>query len=126
LKGQVQELAKILVCDDSAFMRMMLKRVLVDGGHEVVGEAGDGMQAVQLFRQLKPDITTMDITMPKLNGVEAVKLIYKEDPIARVVMVTAIGQQAIINEALEAGASDFLLKPFENAAVLSTIEKLIK
>lgn len=122
----MQELAKILVCDDSAFMRMMLKRVLVDGGHEVVGEAGDGMQAVQLFRQLKPDITTMDITMPKLNGVEAVKLIYKEDPIARVVMVTAIGQQAIINEALEAGASDFLLKPFENAAVLSTIEKLIK
>lgn len=107
-------------------MRMILKKVLVDGGHEVVGEAGDGMQAVQLFRQLKPELTTMDITMPKLNGVEAVKLIHKEDPIARIVMVTAIGQQAIINEALEAGASDFLLKPFENAAVLSTIEKLLK
>lgn len=119
-------LAKILVCDDSAFMRMMLKKVLVDGGHEIVGEAGDGMQAVQLFRQLKPDITTMDITMPKLNGVEAVKLIHKEDSIARIVMVTAIGQQAIINDALEAGASDFLLKPFDNTAVLSTIEKLIK
>jgi len=119
-------LAKILVCDDSAFMRMMLKKLLIDNGHEVIGEAGDGMQAVQLFRQLKPDLTTMDITMPKLDGVEAARLIRDENPLAKIIMVTAIGQQAVMNEALQAGASEFLVKPFDPEKVLSAIQKLLK
>ena len=119
-------MAKILVCDDSAFMRMMLKKLLIDNGHEVIGEAGDGMQAVQLFRQLKPDLTTMDITMPKLDGVEAARLIRDENPVAKIIMVTAIGQQAVMNEALQAGASEFLVKPFDPEQVLSTIQKLLK
>ncbi len=118
-------MAKILICDDSAFMRMMLKKLLIDNGHEVIGEAGDGMQAVQLFRQLKPDLTTMDITMPKLDGVEATRLIHDEDPLARIIMVTAIGQRAVMTEALQAGASDFLVKPFDPVKVLSTIQKLL-
>ncbi|MDF2636502.1 MAG: response regulator receiver protein, partial [Pelosinus sp.] len=110
-------MAKILVCDDSAFMRMMLKKVLIDNGHEVVGEAGDGMEAVQLFRQYKPDLITMDITMPKMDGIEAVKHIFAEDPLVRIIMVTALGQRSIITDAINAGASDFVVKPFDNIQV---------
>lgn len=118
-------MAKILVCDDSAFMRMMLKRILIENGHEVVGEAGDGRQAVQLFRQFKPDLITMDITMPKMDGIEAVKIIHDENPLVRIIMVTAIGQRSVITEALKAGASDFIVKPFEAGQVMETIAKII-
>lgn len=118
-------MAKILICDDSAFMRMMLRKVLVDKGHEVVGEAGDGLQAVQMYRQLSPDLTTMDITMPKMDGIEAVRHIHEENPLARIIMVTAIGQRSVITDALMAGASDFIVKPFEPAQVSETIEKVL-
>ncbi|MDU2065377.1 MAG: response regulator [Sporomusaceae bacterium] len=119
-------MAKILVCDDSAFMRMMLKKLLIDNGHEIVGEAGDGKQAVQLFRQFQPELTTMDITMPKMDGIEAVRMIREEFPSAVIIMVTAIGQKAVISDALQAGASDFLVKPFDPAQVLETIQKVLR
>lgn len=118
-------MARILVCDDSAFMRMMLKKVLIDNGHEVVGEAGDGMEAVQLYRQHKPDLTTMDITMPKMDGIQAVGHIHEENPLARIIMVTALGQRAIITDALKAGASDFIVKPFAAEQVIATIKKVL-
>lgn len=118
-------MAKVLVCDDSAFMRMMLKKVLIENGHEVVGEAGDGKQAVQMYRLHKPDLTTMDITMPNLDGIEAVRIIHDENPLARIIMVTALGQKAIITDALKAGASDFIVKPFDPAQVIDTIKKVL-
>jgi two-component system chemotaxis response regulator CheY len=118
-------MAKVLVCDDSAFMRMMLKKVLIENGHEVVAEAGDGKQAVQMYRLHKPDLTTMDITMPNLDGIEAVKIIHDENPLARIIMVTALGQKAIITDALKAGASDFIVKPFDPAQVIDTIKKVL-
>ncbi|AJQ28080.1 MULTISPECIES: response regulator [Pelosinus] len=118
-------MARILVCDDSAFMRMMLKKVLIDNGHEIVGEAGDGMEAVQLYRHHKPDLITMDITMPKMDGIEAVKHIFEENPLVRIVMVTALGQRSIITDAINAGASDFIVKPFDNTQVIETIKKVL-
>lgn len=118
-------MARVLICDDSAFMRMMLKKILIDNGHEVLGEAGDGKQAVQMFRQLQPDLVTMDITMPKMDGIEAVKLIHDENPLARIIMVTAIGQRTVITEALKAGASDFIVKPFDAGQVMDTIQKIL-
>ncbi|CUH96976.1 hypothetical protein P22_3097 [Propionispora sp. 2/2-37] len=118
-------MARILVCDDSAFMRMMLKRQLIEDGHEIVGEAGDGKQAVQMYLQLRPDVTTMDITMPGMDGIQAVKHIHEEDPLARIIMVTALGQRAIITDALKAGASDFIIKPFEPQQVKATIDKIL-
>jgi two-component system chemotaxis response regulator CheY len=119
-------MARILVCDDSAFMRMMLKRVLIDNGHEIVGEAGDGMEAVQLYRQHKPDLITMDITMPKMDGIQAVTHIHEENPLVRIVMVTALGQRAIITDAIKAGASDFIVKPFDNIQVIETVKKVLE
>lgn len=118
-------MARILVCDDSAFMRMMLKKVLVDNGHEIVGEAGDGMEAVQLYRQHKPDLATMDITMPKMDGIQAVAHIHEENPLARIIMVTALGQRGIITDALKAGASDFIVKPFDNDQIIATLKKVL-
>lgn len=118
-------MSKILVCDDSAFMRMMLKKLLTDNGHEIVAEAGDGKQAVQLYRQHKPDLVTMDITMPIMDGIEAVKFIHEEDPLARIIMVTAIGQRSIITDALKAGASSFIIKPFDPEQVEETINKVL-
>lgn len=118
-------MARVLICDDSTFMRMMIKKILIENGHEVVGEASDGKQAVQLFRKFKPDLTTMDITMPKMSGVEAVQIIHEEEPLARIIMVTALGQKDIIADALRAGASDFIVKPFEAAQVLETIGKVL-
>lgn len=118
-------MSKILVCDDSAFMRMMLKKSLTDKGHEVVAEAGDGKQAVQLYRQHKPDLVTMDITMPVMDGIQAVKHIHDEDPLARIVMVTAIGQRSVITDAIKAGASSFIIKPFDPEQVEETINKVL-
>ena len=118
-------MSRILVCDDSAFMRMMLKKLLTDIGHEIVAEAGDGKQAVQLYRQFKPDLVTMDITMPVMDGIQAVKHIHEEDPVARIVMVTAIGQRSIISDALKAGASGFIIKPFDPEQVQETVKKVL-
>ncbi|MEG6584647.1 response regulator [Dendrosporobacter sp. 1207_IL3150] len=118
-------MARVLVCDDSAFMRMMLKKVLIENGHEIVAEAGDGKQAVQMYRQHKPDLITMDITMPNMDGIEAVRIIHDENPLVRIIMVTALGQKAIITDALKAGASDFIVKPFNSDQVVETIRKVL-
>lgn len=119
-------MAKILITDDAAFMRMMLKDILVQGGHEVVGEAANGAEAVDLYNQLKPDLVTMDITMPQMDGITALKKIRETTPGAKIVMCSAMGQQAMVIEAIQAGAQDFIVKPFQAQRVLEAIKKLTK
>ncbi|NQX58673.1 response regulator [Paenibacillus qinlingensis] len=118
-------MAKILIVDDAAFMRMMLKDILTKGGHEVVGEAENGRVAIQKYQELKPDIVTMDITMPEMEGVEAVKEIRKKDANAKIVMCSAMGQQGMVVQAIQAGAKDFIVKPFQGDRVLDAIRRAI-
>ena len=116
--------AKVMVVDDAAFMRLRACRVLQDNGHEVV-QAENGAEAVRQYAQHRPDAVLMDITMPEMDGLAALKEIRKLDPTARVAMVTAMGQQAIVMEALRAGAKDFVLKPFQPDRVLGALQKLL-
>ncbi len=114
-------MASILVVDDSTISRNALKTILAAGGHQVVGEASDGEDAVSKYLELKPDIVTLDITMPKLNGIECLKRIMSKDPDAKVVMITALGQGSKVLEALENGARHYLAKPFEADRVLEAV-----
>ena len=118
-------MTKVLVVDDAAFMRMMLKDILLKGGFEIAGEATNGAEAVRLYQELKPELVTMDITMPEVDGIAAVKEIKKIDPNAKVVMVSAMGQQAMVIEAIQAGASDFIVKPFQPDRVLEALKKAL-
>ncbi len=118
-------MAKILVVDDAAFMRMMIKDILSKNGYEVVGEAENGSKAVEKFQELRPDLTTMDITMPEMDGITAVKEIKKLDPAAKVIMCSAMGQQAMVIEAIQSGARDFIVKPFQPDRVLEAVRKAI-
>ena len=115
----------ILVVDDAAFMRMMIRDILLKEGYAIV-EAFDGRDAVAKFEETKPDLVTLDITMPVMNGLEALRAIRAMDPRARVLMVSAMGQQKMIMEALEEGALDFLVKPFQPAKVLETVKKCLR
>jgi len=115
---------KVLVVDDAAFMRMMLKDILTKNGFEIVGEAENGAAGVAAFQKLKPDIVTMDITMPEMNGIDAVKAIKSLDAAAKVVMVSAMGQQSMVIEAIQAGASDFIVKPFQPERVIDALTKV--
>lgn len=117
-------MAKVLVVDDSAFMRMRNAALLKELGHEVI-EAADGAQAVAMFKQERPDAVLMDITMPVMDGLQALKAILEVDPAARVAMVTAMGQQAIVMEAIKAGARDFVVKPFDPERVQAALRKLV-
>lgn len=117
-------MAKVLVVDDSAFMRMRNAALLKELGHEVI-EAADGAQAVAVFKQERPDAVLMDITMPVMDGLQALKAILEIDPSARVAMVTAMGQQAIVMEAIKAGARDFVVKPFDPERVQTALRKLV-
>ena len=117
-------MAKILVVDDAAFMRMRCSKLLAENGHEVV-EAGTGREAVEQYKKTSPDAVLLDITMPDMDGLSALKEIRAIDSDARVAMVTAMGQQSIVMEALQAGAKDFVVKPFDADRVLAAIEKLI-
>ncbi|HXF51648.1 MAG TPA: response regulator [Dehalococcoidia bacterium] len=117
-------MAKVLVVDDSAFMRMRNAQLLKELGHEVI-EAGDGAQAVALYKQERPDAVLMDITMPVMDGLQALKAILEVDPAARVAMVTAMGQQSIVMEAIKAGARDFVVKPFDPERVQAALKKLV-
>lgn len=119
-------MARILVCDDSMFMRMLLGKLLKEAGHEIVDEAGDGNQAVQLYQQHRPDLVTMDITMSHLDGIRAAKKIHELDPTARVIMVTAIGQRQVIEDANQAGASGFIIKPFAPKEVLRVVNSALE
>ena len=116
---------KILLVDDAAFMRMMLKDILTKNGYEVVGEAENGAKAVEKYGELKPDLVTMDITMPEMDGISALKNIRSIDSNAKVVMCSAMGQQAMVIEAIQAGARDFIVKPFQADRVLEAVKKVI-
>jgi two-component system chemotaxis response regulator CheY len=115
-----------LLVDDAAFMRMMLKDILVNNGYQVVGEAENGRVGVDKYMELKPDITVMDITMPEMDGLQAVKEIRTKDPQAKVIMCSAMGQQAMVIEAIQSGAKDFIVKPFQAERVLEAIAKALK
>ncbi|WP_410772414.1 response regulator [Fontibacillus sp. BL9] len=116
---------KILVVDDAAFMRLMLKTILSKNGFEIVGEAENGQDAIEKYRTLAPDLVTMDITMPVMEGVEAVRQIKAIDPDAKIIMCSAMGQQAMVVESLQAGARDFIVKPFQEERVLESIRKAL-
>ena len=116
---------KVLVVDDAAFMRMMIKDILSKNGYDVVGEAENGLKALEKYQELKPDLTTMDITMPEMDGITAVKEIKKIDPSAKVIMCSAMGQQAMVIEAIQSGARDFIVKPFQPDRVLEAVRKAV-
>lgn len=116
---------KILIVDDAAFMRMMIKDILVKNGYDVVGEAQDGAEAVEKFKELEPDLVTMDITMPEKDGIAALKEIKEIDPAAVIIMCSAMGQQAMVIDAIQAGAKDFIVKPFQADRVIEAIQKAL-
>ncbi|MEK3808924.1 MULTISPECIES: response regulator [unclassified Metabacillus] len=116
---------KIMIVDDAAFMRMMIKDILTKNGFDVVAEASDGAQAVEKYKEHHPDLVTMDITMPEMDGITALKEIKKMNPHARVIMCSAMGQQAMVIDAIQAGAKDFIVKPFQADRVLEAINKTL-
>lgn len=116
---------RVLIVDDAAFMRMMIKNILTKHGYEVVGEAENAAVAVELYKQLKPDLVTMDITMPEMDGIAGVKAIRAIDPNAKIIMVSAMGQQAMVMEAIQAGAKDFIVKPFQQERILQAMERVL-
>lgn len=117
---------RILIVDDAAFMRMMLKDILTKNGYVVVGEAENGIVAVNMYKELRPDLVTMDITMPELDGITALKEIRKFDADAKVIMCSAMGQQAMVIDSIQAGAKDFIVKPFQPERVLEAVAKAIR
>ncbi len=118
-------MARVLVVDDAAFMRKMVSDALAKGGHEVVGEAGNGVEAISQFQALKPDLMTLDITMPEKDGLEALREIIALDPKARVVMCSALGQEAKVLESIKLGAKDFVVKPFQADRVIEAVGKAL-
>jgi two-component system chemotaxis response regulator CheY len=116
---------RILIVDDAAFMRMMIKDIVMRNGYEVAGEAQNGVEALEMYIQFKPDLVTMDITMPEKDGIAAVKDIIATDPAARIIMCSAMGQQSLVMEAIKSGARDFLVKPFRAERVIQAIEKAL-
>jgi two-component system, chemotaxis family, chemotaxis protein CheY len=118
-------MARVLVVDDAAFMRKVLTDALVAGGHEVVGEAGDGDAALAAYRELRPDLVTLDITMPGKDGLAALRELVELDPAALVVICSALGQETKVLDAIKAGAKDFVVKPFERDRLLSAVEKAL-
>lgn len=118
-------MARVLVVDDAAFMRKLVTDALSGGGHEVVGEAGNGAEAVARYQELRPDLTTLDITMPEKDGLEALREIIAIDPSAKVVMCSALGQESKVLESIKLGAKDFVVKPFQPDRVLSAVSKAL-
>lgn len=114
---------RVLLVDDAAFMRMMLSNILINNGYEIAGEAENGKIAIEKYKELSPDIVTMDITMSEMNGLDAAREIKKYDSNANIIMCSAMGQQAMIIEAIENGAKDFITKPFSVKRVLEALEK---
>ena len=118
-------MANILIVDDASFMRMMIKDILTKGGFNVVGEAENGVKGVEKYKELQPDLVIMDITMPEMDGIQAVKEIKNINPDAKIIMCSAMGQQAMVIEAIQAGAKDFIVKPFQNDRVVEAVKKVI-
>ncbi|TCN25453.1 response regulator [Mesobacillus foraminis] len=119
-------MARILIVDDAKFMRVTLRNILKQANHEIVGEAENGREAVALYRQLQPDLVTMDITMPEMNGLDAVREIKRNHPQAKIIMCSAMGQQKTIIEAIEAGARDYLVKPFDESSVVDSVKSVLR
>ncbi len=115
---------KVMIVDDAAFMRVSIRNIVTKGGFEVVGEAENGAVAVAKYPELKPDIVTMDITMPEMNGLDALKAIRQADPNAKVIMISALGQETMVRDAVMAGAKGFVVKPFKEDAIISALNKL--
>uniref|UniRef100_A0A7C3YBQ0 Response regulator n=1 Tax=Geoglobus ahangari TaxID=113653 RepID=A0A7C3YBQ0_9EURY len=115
---------RVLIVDDAAFMRKLLKNILFSGGFDIAGEAENGKQAVELYKKLRPDIVTMDIIMPEMNGIEALKEIKKIDPNAKVVMCTAVGQEQMVKTAIKFGAKGYIVKPFQAPKVIEELRKV--
>ena len=118
-------MARVLVVDDAMFMRMTIKKMLEGNGHSVAGEAGNGVEAVKKYMEIKPDVVLLDITMPEMNGVDALKRIKEADAKARVIICSAMGQQAMVIEAIQSGAKDFIVKPFQAERVLEAVKKVV-
>ncbi|MDB5055851.1 MAG: cheY 2 [Bacilli bacterium] len=118
-------MANILVVDDAAFMRLMIKDILIKGGYNIIGEAVNGIEAIEKYGKLKPDLVTMDITMPEMEGIEALRRIKQNDPFAKIIMCSALGQRLLVVQAIQAGAKDFIVKPFQPDRVLETINKVL-
>jgi two-component system, chemotaxis family, chemotaxis protein CheY len=116
---------RIVIADDASFMRMMLKNILVGGGYEVVGEAANGREAIEKYRELKPDMLISDMVMPEMGGIDVLKNLIGEFPSANILICSAIGQQALVIEAIQAGAKDYIVKPFEQSNVIETVSKII-
>jgi two-component system chemotaxis response regulator CheY len=116
---------RVLVVDDAVFMRNLIRDIFASGGFEVVGEAANGLEAVERYKDLAPDLTTMDIVMPFKSGIEATREIVRHDPRALIVMCSALGQESLVMEAIEAGASDFVVKPFKGEDVLGVVRKVL-
>lgn len=115
----------VLVCDDAAFMRMMIKDILTKNGYTIAGEAENGLKAVEKYAETQPDLVLMDITMPEMDGIEALKKIKASDPNASIVMCSAMGQQAMVIESIQSGARDFIVKPFQPDRVLEAVAKAV-
>ena len=115
----------VLICDDAAFMRMMIKDILSKNGYNIAGEAENGLKAIEKYNELKPDLVLMDITMPEMDGIEALKKIKESDPNATIIMCSAMGQQAMVIEAIQSGAKDFIVKPFQPERVLEAVKKVV-
>lgn len=116
---------RILIVDDAAFMRMMIKDILTKNGFEIAGEAENGIQAVEKYKELNPDLVTMDITMPEKDGISALKEIKEFNSEATIIMCSAMGQQAMVIDAIQAGAKDFIVKPFQADRVIEAIQKAL-
>lgn len=116
----------ILICDDAAFMRMMIKDILVKNGYNIAGEAENGVKAVEKYQETNPDLVLMDITMPEMDGIQALKKIKAIDPNASVVMCSAMGQQAMVIESIQSGARDFIVKPFQSDRVIEAVKKAVE
>lgn len=116
---------RVLICDDALFMRTMLSDILQQAGFEVAGEAATGAEAVDRYRELEPDLVTMDIVMPDMGGIDAVRAIVDEFPNAKILMCSAMGQQALVIEAVKAGAKDFVVKPFQPSRVLEAVQRVL-
>jgi two-component system chemotaxis response regulator CheY len=118
-------MARILICDDATFMRMMIRDIVIKYGHEVAGEAENGQIALAKYKECKPDLVMMDITMPEMDGIEALRGIKKADPEAKIVMCSAMGQQTMVIDSIQAGAKDFIVKPFQPEKIIETIRKIV-
>ena len=116
---------RILICDDATFMRMMIKDILTKNGYEVAGEAENGLVAIEKYNELKPDLVLMDITMPEMDGITALKKIVESDSEAKIIMCSAMGQQSMVIDSIQAGAKDFIVKPFQAERVVEAVKKVV-